>query len=193
MSLPHAAQARTEARLPSLEAFITRVENGKAEMLRGIYVPEVFASEVVQQPAGDATYVSPMEDAVTQFQLTSRFGSTGLLAHNLLAGKPFFHLAKGQIFYLVYGDGKTKTFVVTKTLRYQALRPESVTSKFVELATGNILTASELLRKAYNRPGHVILQTCIYSDGNPSWGRLFVVAKPYKEESVESKSQRISP
>jgi hypothetical protein len=182
MSLPRDVQARADIKLLSLDDFVAIVENGEAETLRGVYVPEIFASEVVQQPVGNSAYVSPLENTLTQFQLASRFGSIGLLAHDYLAGYTFFLLAKGQKFYLIYGDGETKAFVVTQTLRYRALQPESSTSKFVDLADGHTLTASKLFRKVYNRPDHVILQTCIYSDGIYSWGRLFVVAKPYKEE-----------
>jgi hypothetical protein len=172
-------QARIDTELLSLDAFVAIVENGEAGILRGVYVPEVFASEVIQQPDEIATYVSSVENTLTQFQLASRFGSIGLLAHNYLAGNTFFLLAKGQKFYLIYGDGETKVFVVTQTLRYQALQPDSPSSKFVDLADGHILTASKLFRKVYNRPDHVILQTCIYSDEIPTWGRLFVIAKPY--------------
>jgi hypothetical protein len=193
MSPPQTAQALTETGLPSLNAFIAMVENNQTGMLRGIYVPEVFAGKIIQQPAGDAAFVSLMEDTLTEFRLASRFGSIGLLAHDFLAGKSFFLLEKGQIFYLIYGDGQTKAYVVTNTLHYQALQPDSVTSKFVDLATGSSLTASELLRKAYNRPGQVIFQTCIYSRETPSWGRLFVVAKPYRADIFESKTHRIIP
>lgn len=176
--MPRAVQARSDSGLLSLDAFVALVENGEAETLRGVYVPEVLASEVVQQPVGDATYVSSRENTLTQFQLTSRFASIGLLAHDYLAGKTFFLLTKGQKFYLIYGDGRTETFVVIETLRYRALQPYSVKSEFLDLTSGRILTTSKLFTKIYNRPDQVILQTCIYANETPSWGRLFVIARP---------------
>jgi hypothetical protein len=168
--------------LPLLNAFVSQVKNGQADELRGIYVPEIFAAHVVQQPMGKDEFVSPRQGILTQFGLASKLGSTGLLAHNYLAGERFARLEKGQKFYLVYGDGRTLAFVVTETLRYQALEPTSTTSKFVDLENGGLLTASELFSKAYNRSGQVIFQTCISAEGNRSWGRLFVIAKPYSEK-----------
>ena len=193
MFVPGEVQAQTDTELLSLDDFVAKVKNGESEILRGIYVPEIFASEVGQQPAGNATFVSPLENILTQFQLASRFGSIGLLAHDYLAGSTFFLLTEGKIFYLIYGDGKTKAFVVTQTLRYRALRPDSPTSKFVDLADGHILTSPKLFRKIYNRPDHVVLQTCIYSDGISSWGRLFVIAKPYTEVKLEPTIHIMAP
>jgi hypothetical protein len=193
MSLPRAVQARTDSELLSLEDFITMVENGEAKTLRGIYVPEVFASVVVQQPDGYAAYVSSAENTLTQFQLASRLGSIGLLAHDSLAGQKFFLLTKGQKFYLIYGDGKAKAFLVTQTLRYRALQPYSVTSEFVDLTSGHILTSAKLFTKIYNRPEDVILQTCIYENETPSWGRLFVIAKPTFSTKPPIESTPASP
>lgn len=169
--------------LPALATFVSQVENGQADELRGVYVPELFAVRIVQQPTGNNEFVSPRQGILTQFGLASRLGSTGLLAHNYLAGERFVFLEKGQKFYLVYGNGRTSAFVVTEILHYQALEPTSTTSKFVDLENGGLLTASELFSNAYNRPGQVIFQTCISAEGNRSWGRLFVIAEPYSEKS----------
>lgn len=164
--------------LSDLDAFVEQVKNGQADELRGVYVPGILATQVVQQPVGMSAFVSSWENVVTQFGLASKVGSTGLLAHNYLAGESFSLLQDGQEFYLVYGDGQVSTFVVSKILQYQALEPNNTSSSFLDLENGNILTASELFRKVYNRPGQVIFQTCIYADGDPSWGRLFVIAEP---------------
>ena len=126
-------------------------------------------------------FVSPWEDVVTQFSLSSRFGSTGLLAHNYLAGKSFSLLQEGQEFYMIYGDGKLSTFRVTEIHQYQALQPDSTSSSFVSMDSNNVLTASDVFRNVYNRPGAVVFQTCIEANGNPSWGRLFIIAEPIVE------------
>ena len=193
MLTPGHAQARPDTGLPSLNAFIATLENGDANTLRGVYVPEIFASQVVQQPAGKAAYVSSAENTLTQFELASQFESTGLLAHNRLAGKTFFLLVPGQKFYLVYGNGRTAAFVVTQTIRYRALKPTSTTSNFIDLTDGRISTAAELFKKAYDRPDDVILQTCISADGISSWGRLFVIARPYEENHRKSTSRITAP
>jgi hypothetical protein len=80
---------------------------------------------------------------------------------------------------LVYGDGRVAAFLIKEILRYQALEPESSYSRFVDLENNNILTTTELFTRVYNRPGKVILQTCISRENNLSWGRLFIIAEPY--------------
>jgi hypothetical protein len=149
--------------------------------LRGIYIPEILAAQIVQQPEGNDEFVSPWDNIVTQFDPASDFGSTGLLAHNYLAGKSFLLVKKNQKFHLVYGDGRTSEFVVTEILRYQAPETNSASSVFKDLVNGESLTASELFLKAYNRPGMVVFQTCITAEGNASWGRLFIIAEPISD------------
>lgn len=166
------------ASLPPLGEFVSQVRNGRAGELRGLYVPEILAARIVQQPANNDEFVSPRQNTITQFGLASRFGSTGLLAHNYLAGESFFLLRENQKFYLVYGDGQVFAFVVTEILRYKALSPASTSSKFVGLENDDTLLASELFSKVYDRDGEVVLQTCIEADENLNWGRLFVIAEP---------------
>lgn len=174
----HALTAPRVGNLPSLQAFASQIKTGTANDLVGVYIPEILAAQVTSQPKGDAGFVTPWPDFVTQFSDAARFGSTGLLAHNYLAGQSFSQLGKNQTFNLIHGDGTTFAFVVTGILRYQALEPNSVTSTFKNLETGESLTASELFLQVYDRPGMVILQTCIAANGNPSWGRLFIIAEP---------------
>ena len=168
--------------LPALNVFVSQVRNDQAGELRGLYVPDVFAAPVIQQPNGDHEFVSPRQNTITQFNLASLFGSTGLLAHNYLAGEGFFLLEEEQKFYLIYGDGQIAAFLVKEIRSYQALSPDSTSSLFLSMENGALLTTSELFAEVYNRPGSVILQTCIYKDNDPSWGRLFVIAEPYSAE-----------
>jgi hypothetical protein len=172
----------SSSNLPLLNVFISQVKNGRSDQLRGVYIPEILAAPVVQQPAGNNGFVSPRQNIVTQFGLASEFGSTGLLAHNNLAGTSFSQLEADQKIYLIYGDGQISTFVVTKILRYQALQPNSTSSKFIDLSTNDMLKASEVFSKVYNRQGQVIFQTCISAGDQLSWGRLFVIAEPYSQK-----------
>jgi len=165
--------------LPLLNVFVDRVKNGQSDQLRGIYIPEILAAPVVQQPKGNNGFVSLKQNVVTQFGLASQFGSTGLLAHNNLAGISFSLLEKNQKIYLIYGDGQISTFVVTEILRYRALKPNSTSSKFIDLNTNGLLKASEVFSNVYDRQGQVIFQTCISKGDELSWGRLFVIAEPY--------------
>lgn len=161
-----------------LDTFVKQVRNGQAGQLRGLYVPELLAAPVIQQPADMDGFVSSWQNVVTQFNLASKVGSTGLLAHNDLAGKSFALLHKGQELYLIYGTGKVSKFVVSEILQYQALESTSDLGSYIDLHNNDILTTPELFTRIYNRPGQVILQTCINANGNPTWGRLFVIAEP---------------
>jgi hypothetical protein len=164
---------------PGLGTFRTWINNGHAAELRGVYVPNILADSVVQQPENQATFVSPRDNVITQFGAASSVGSTGLLAHNFLAGSKFPALKYGQLVYLVYGDGHISVYSVRRILQYQALEPESPYSDFVDLSDGRSMSSGEVFKAAYARPGAVVFQTCIASDGNSSWGRLFVIAEPF--------------
>jgi len=178
-SFPARAGALGAADLPLLKDFARLVSNGEADTLRGIYVPGVLASWIVPQPDGETNFVSETENTLTQFGLAARFGSTGLLAHNTLAGRDVSRVKAGQVIYLVYGDGRTESFIVIQTLRFRALDPQDTRSLFFDLDQSRFLTASQLFLKVYHHPGRVVLQTCIDAEDEPSWGRLFVIAEPY--------------
>src|SRR5215216_1750258 len=164
--------------LPDFAEFTKTVQNQEANVLRGVYVPDVLALPVTQQPAGNAGYVSGKEGEVTQFGMAAQFGNIGLLAHNHLSGKLFPHLAVGQEVRLVYGNGTVEYFVITQILQYQALQPTSQYSTFRDLSNDDQLTAEQVFRKIYTGDRRVIFQTCIAGPTSASWGRLFVIAVP---------------
>ena len=169
------------ASLPSFLDFSKSVQNGDATVLRGVYVSNVMALPIVQQPSGNAGYVSNNNGEATQFRMATQFGNIGLLAHNHLSGKDFSQLAVGQEVRLVYGDGHFETFVVTEVLRYQALQPTSPYSSFRNLDKDETLSAEGMFKRVYFGDRHVTFQTCIEKDGELSWGRLFVIAVPKSE------------
>jgi hypothetical protein len=179
IALPSPARAWEGSHVPPLDEFIEQVTNDEADVLRGIYVTDEFAFSIIPQPADNPAYVSSRPDVLTDFRMASRYGTTGLLAHNYLAGKYFSRLEEGQLVYLIYGDGRLEAYVITQSMRFQALTPTSVTSNFVDLDNGESYSASRLFSKLYNQPGQLVLQTCIYADGENSWGRLFIIAEPY--------------
>jgi hypothetical protein len=164
--------------LPTLAEFSKKVQNGQADVLRGVYVANVLALPIVQQPSADAGYVSTNDGEATQFQMASRYGNVGLLAHNHLAGKSFSALAIGQEINLIYGDGHIEYFVVREILKYQALKPTSPYSSFRNLDKDEVLSAKHMFKRVYLGDRHVTFQTCLAADGNQSWGRLFVIATP---------------
>lgn len=171
-------QALANSELPSLDEFLGQVRNGEAQELVGVYIPGILAAPVVPQPAGMEEFVSPWQNVLTQFRLASRLGSTGLLAHNYLAGEAFSLLNEGQEIDLIYGDGRISVFTVTQTLQYRALAADSTSTLFVDPKTGASITSASLFARVYNRPGQVVFQTCIQKGDLPTWGRLFVIAEP---------------
>ena len=164
--------------LPSFAAFSQAVQNGEANVLRGVYVPEVLALPVIPQPPNQPYFVSNRQGVATQFSMASQQGNIGLLAHNTLSGKLFSDLSVGQQVRLVYGDESTETFVVAYIMRFQASRPDSVSSSFRNLDRNETLSASEMFSRAYGGERRLVFQTCIEANGKASWGRLFVVALP---------------
>ena len=166
--------------LPDFRDFAQPVENSDVNTLSGVYVPNVLALPVIQQPSGDDGYVSNKDDQTTQFAMASQFGSIGLLAHNYLSGRFFSELAVGHEVRLVYGNGRVEYFVITEILRYQALEPNSQLSSFRNLDHSEVLSAEQMFKRVYAGERHVTFQTCIEANGTVNWGRLFVVAKPKK-------------
>ena len=170
--------------MPSRADFSNSVQNGKADVLRGVYVNDVLALPIIQQPFANPGYVSNNDGEITQFGMPSQYGNIGLLAHNHLSGQLFSQLTIGQEVRLVYGDGKTQTFVITEVLRYQALQPTSPYSSFRNLNKDETLTAEQMFKRVYTGDRHLTFQTCIESNGSNSWGRLFVIAVPKTQNST---------
>jgi hypothetical protein len=182
-----AADASVESRLPLLSTFAKSLINDKAGEVVGIYVPRLFAFPIVQQPGSLAGFVSQTDDTLTQFDWPRLYGIVGLLAHNYLSGAYFVQLSPGQSISLIYGDGRIERYSVTRVHRFRATEPLSPRSNFVNLDTGEGLSAEQLFRFAYQGSRHMTLQTCIARDGDLSWGRLFVIAEP--DLSVPSRAQ----
>ena len=164
--------------LPTFVEFAKAVQNSEVTVLRGVYVPDVLAFPIIQQPTGNAGYVSSKLGEVTQFGMAAQFGNIGLLAHNHLSGSSFSQLAIGQEVRLVYGNGKVEYFVIAQILQFQALDPNSPYSSFRDLTSNETMTAEQLFNKVYRGERHVTFQTCIASDESLSWGRLFIIATP---------------
>jgi hypothetical protein len=160
-----------------LAAFAASVVDGRAHVLRGVYVPGVLALRVVQQPAG-AFSVDLTPGVTTQFSAASAYGVTGLLADNIASGALFYSLAPGQPVTLIYGDGRQSRYLVGSVSRFQALRPTDPYSDFVDLATGARLSSSSVFNQMYSGGDKITFQTCLAQDGVMAWGRLFVTAYP---------------
>ncbi|HJR81038.1 MAG TPA: hypothetical protein VJ821_13255 [Anaerolineales bacterium] len=172
------AIGNSDEALPSFADFSRSVQNGQADMLRGVYVPDVLALPIIQQPQDHPYYVSNRDGEATQFSMASQYGNIGLLAHNTLSGKFFSRLSVGQQVRLVYGSGRVEDFVVANILRFEALEPESISSSFRNLDQDETLSAGDMFLRAYAGERHLVFQTCIEANGNPSWGRLFIMVIP---------------
>jgi hypothetical protein len=167
--------------LPDLAGFIASISNGQASQLVGVYVPGQFAMPVVQQLNGDINYVSTTDQTVTEYSRSSSFGVIGLLAHNTLSsGQDFFKLKPGQDVILIYGNGKQVPYRISRIENYQALSPNDPYSDFVDLngPNGQLIHNEDLFQRIYEVTGQLVFQTCFAANGDPSWGRRFVIATP---------------
>ena len=183
--IPALAMGNNSSPMPYFTDFSKAVQNGKADTLSGIYVPNVLALPVIQQPSGNFGYVSNNDEQITQFGMASQYGNVGLLAHNYLSGKVFSRLVVGQEVRLVYGNGKVEYFFVKEVLQYQALQPNSQSSSFRNLNDNTVLTVEQMFKRVYMGDRHVTFQTCIDAEGISSWGRLFVIAVPKTDFSAD--------
>ncbi len=165
------------AALPRLKSFVANVKNGHAD-LTGVYVNGNFAFKIMQQPSNNAAFVSTQPDALTQFRMALQYNTIGLLGHDYLAGASFFKLKLDQDIVLVKGDGSLKYFRIFEIKRYQALSPTSPYSRFIDLDDHSQLSAEQLFYSIYGKGNTLVLQTCISTDTVPSWGRIFIVARP---------------
>ena len=141
-------QKNTSQQTAAFTDFVNSVINGDDNDIRGIYSENEFAFPVVKQPAGNAGYVSTIEGVVTEFSMAKKYGVTGIVAHNYLAGGDFFSLEIGEVIEVVYGDGEILRYEITSIQSYQALSPNSATSQFVDLATSEKISAYTIIQKS---------------------------------------------
>lgn len=167
----------------SMSDFTTAVQDGE-DIIRGVYVDDVMALRVVQQPSGKAGFVSSIVGIATQFKMAEQYGTVGLLAHNFASGSLFPDVKEDAVINIIYGNGKVNNYKVTSIVMFQALSPNSATSSFVDLGSGEKLSAGKLFEKIYKGTPHLVLQTCIAKDNEASWGRLFIIAEPVVEETM---------
>jgi hypothetical protein len=169
---------------PAFRQFVDQTVSRQSEadkehpLVRGVYVENVFALPVVQQPINEINYVSAGYDDVTQFQAASYHNVIGLLAHNYLAGILFYNLALDQEIRIVNGDGSFRSYRVSEIHQYQKLTPGSVHSDLIDLVNGEKLTTDQAFDRYYAGSHHVTLQTCLERDGLLNWGLTFIVAVP---------------
>ena len=151
----------------------------KSNQFVGIISPKLFTLPIIQQPAGQAGFVSNEPNKITEFSLTRQYGTTGLLAHNHLAGAYFSSLQEDDLLIMVTAEKEYKFYRIEKILSFQALSPNSPYSNFVDLENpSRVLTATDLFYEVYTDEGSLVLQTCIAQGNELSWGRLFIQAFP---------------
>lgn len=180
----------------ALSSFAASVAtSGNPNQAAGIFAQGLFAAPIVQQPSSAPGYVSSQAEIATQFGMAAQYGSVALLAHNYLLGEQFFDIDMGEVLALVYGDGHIQTYRVIEVWEYQALSPNSPYSDFVDLndPSGERISVTNLFYKVYAQEGKLVLQTCIEANGDPSWGRLFIIAQPEEVALVENTVSYRSP
>lgn len=174
---PTATVAPTEA-VPLFDQFVQSIANGDGSQRVGVYVEDLFQYPIVEQPSSDPAWITSNFGEVTEFRIVrQQTGNEGLIAHNYLAGGLFFSLQVGDIAELVLGDGSVIEFEIFAIEDYQALSPNSPTSNFLSLATGEKLSASDLFYRVYGGNMTLTFQTCINRDNISTWGRTFIIGE----------------
>jgi hypothetical protein len=172
----HAVRSRQDR---ALSSFVFSLSSTQNDSLRGIFVADKLQYLISYQPTTDPGFVSTNPDTVTYFSAAANYGSTGLIAHNYLAGSDFFRITESDEISLVNGDGTVHRFLVTEIREYQALSPNSPYSSFVDLANPEkTISYRDLFFETYGVSDRLILQTCISKNNSDSWGRLFIIAIP---------------
>lgn len=149
-----------------------------AKKINSIAVENHFSFSVVEQPINNPGFISESENTVTRFRTADKYGSTGFLAHNYLAGSKFLDLKVGDRIDLKIENEETQSFWVFSIRKFQALSPCSAYSDFIDLESGQRFSASELFLDFYGQDDLIVLQTCLEKDGLKSWGRIFIMAYP---------------
>jgi hypothetical protein len=162
------------------QAYTTQPAGNSATTATKVNAAGLFLYTVAQQPASQPGFVSTDADKVTQFSLATKYGSQGFLAHNYLAGASFSNLIVGSIITITYADGHSQSYQVQTIRQFQATSPNSATSSFIDLVTGEKLSAKQLFLQTYGIKDNLVFQTCVAKDTELSWGRLFVIATPVK-------------
>ncbi len=164
--------------LPSLSDFAASVKSVHSDAITGVYAPGILALRVVPQPVNRPTYVSFEFGVATLYCGLGPCGTIGLLAHNSLSGVLFTLLAPKQEVVIVRGDGSLAYYRVSYLRTFQALRPRDPYSDYVDLNSHATLSGGELFQQIYGAGNQVVFQTCLGYEGDPYWGRLFVIADP---------------
>ena len=151
-----------------------------------IIFPDSPPIKIVQQPDGDYAWVSDDPNVFTQFsQADRKFGTAGFLAHSYGAGKQLFNLKVGDVITYIdrmngsksLSDWAVRKIKVKEIRKYQTLNPKDVLSPLVNLDSGERVKAEDTTDELYRNNKRTIFQTCIEKDGNPNWGRMFVIAE----------------
>jgi hypothetical protein len=161
----------------ALGQLLARIQAEGGEYATGIYAPGTFAFPIVNQPENQDLYVSAKRDLVTLYRAAEKNGVTGLLAHNFLAGALFYNLEIGEEVWLVEDEQTMHGYRVTAIDEFQKIE-NGLNDTFIDLGTQKPMSSSEMFDRFYTGEPHLILQTCLEEDGDPSWGLTFIVAEP---------------
>jgi hypothetical protein len=149
------------------------VVDGQIGVLRGVYVEDVLALKVIQQPADDPLFVSGDRDRhpVPNAAKTVSPGS----GPNYLSGELFFQLESAN---------KFSWSMEMEWLRYTVTDISATRSTADNQEAGTSTCAPEKSNDCAGfQPGlygkdHVTFQTCIKKGNEWSWGLIFVIATP---------------
>jgi hypothetical protein len=163
---------------PELLALATEVYNGDSNTVRGVYIENVIALPVIQQPAGEVGFVSDNSGEITEFQSARKNNVIGLLAHNYLSGSLFYQISPGDIVFVIFGNGTIRRYQVEGHYYFERLDRSNLRSHFVDLSNGATLTSDMVFDRFYKGNHQLTFQTCLARNGISNWGLQFTHALP---------------
>jgi hypothetical protein len=178
--------------LPTFRSFTHEVRNGQADQIVGLYAPGLMALSIETQPLESPFSVTDDAGRATLFAAALRNGTVGLLAHSHLAGAYFTYLELNQSLILIYGDGRSVHYHVSHIEAYRALEPNNPYSAFLALHRDNQLSSQALFDHIYASGPALVLQTCLEEEGQPNWGRLFIIASSSNGLAMKSLAATIA-
>jgi len=149
---------------------------------------------VVQQPKGNNAWVSTDKNTLTEFRIARKYGTVGLLGHNLNVESLYI---PGNYIVLFYETNEVPQFEIYSSIEYfafKAITPSSPYSEF-QLCTypyqpkselnGILCTAGDVFKMVYAEPyitasRTLVLQTCFSINGDKQGGRLFIKTREMK-------------
>jgi hypothetical protein len=150
-----------------------------------IIFPNVPPMKIVQQPYKNYNWISDFTNVFTQLaQPRSIYGTKVFSIHTYGNDNVLYDLKVGDIIFyrtkITTNECSNEIYLnfyqVKEIYHYQAVQPLNPRTPLIDLETNETFSSTRIFDKLFGNNKRILFQTCIFKDGNTSWGRLFIVA-----------------